>query len=88
MDGHGDAEGNYTLVRYSEPGGRPGLYPIGTFHLNQTASGALPLLRLQTRISWPAGRPPADQEPSSPTDPGRGRVAPPQCGRPARVRCL
>ena len=77
MDGHGDAEGNYTLVRYSEPGGRPGLYPIGTFHLNQTASGALPLLRLQTRISWPAGRPPADQEPSSPTDPGRGRVAPP-----------
>ena len=62
MDHNADAEGNYTLVAYdTKQDGKlrhsAGLYPFGTFLLDQNTSG-LPPLRLERPLVWPRGRPP------------------------------
>lgn len=60
MDHNADAEGNYTLVALieNERDGRPvGLYPFGTFLLDQNTSG-LPPLQQERSLVWPRKRVP------------------------------
>ena len=57
MDENGDAEGNYTLVALK---GQNGLFPVGSFQLNDSNYSSLPVVHIQDEISWSNGEPPRD----------------------------
>lgn len=64
IDGYGDAEGNYTLLRLEQDGeeGQLNMKPVGNFRMTQSGVG-IPELNLYHEINWPNGAPPVDEPP-------------------------